>query len=218
VPLQNANLYLGVFGQHEEMIGVDNRFFNNKTRKKLGEYAYVQGTGESMYDHGMIYLSIMIHELLTAYYYSQQNDLRMLPEEVYENKWQNQEPRFIGKAIDIFIEVTLSKLIERKNNTWNFHQLLQEAQLLNWDDILELKQTILDFRNNILFIKNNRDERYAHTSKDNRPNVLSTMAGDYRKFIIQAMSILDMFVDGVIPYTIIGKESTEIDLREFINK
>ena len=197
---------------------MDYRFYNLETRKKFGKFASVQGTGESSFDQGLYYLSIMIHELLTAYYYSQQNGLRMLPEDVDENKWQNQEPRFIGKAIDIFVEVTLSKLIECNRKTWNFHQLLKEAKELNWTDIEILVLAISDFLKKISFIKDNRDEQYAHTSKDNQPHTLHTLVGGYREFIFQAMSILDMFVEGIIPYTIIGKESMKIDLRAIINK
>ncbi len=196
---------------------MDNRFYNSATRKKKGRWAYVIGTGNSKYDLGLYYLSREINELLTAYYYSRLNASRLVPEEVYEIKSENAEPRFLEKVLSVFVSVTLSKLIEHKRDTWNFHQLLKEAKNLNWANYREIEQAVTEFEKKIKYIKNSRDELFAHTSKANRPNVLHIMP-DYDGFIIEAMKTLDMFVEGMIPYKLTDSESNEVDLRAFINQ
>lgn len=196
---------------------MDNRFYNTATRKKKGKWAYVMGTGDSKYDIGLYYLSRMMFELLTAYYYSCLNASRLVPEEVYEIKSENAEPRFLEKVLSVFISVTLSKLIEHKRDTWNFDQLLKETKSLNWADYREIEQAVTEFEKKIRYIKNNRDERFAHTSKTNRPNVLHFMP-DSDGFIIEAMKTLDMFVEDMIPYEMTDSESNEVNLRAFINQ
>ncbi|MEW6717621.1 MAG: hypothetical protein AB1345_08975 [Chloroflexota bacterium] len=197
---------------------MDNRFYNTSTRKKKGEWAYVLGTGDSKYDLGLYYLSGMIHELLTAYYYSHLNASRHVSEEIYEIKSENEGLRFLEKVLSVFITVTLSKLIEHKRDTWNFHQLLKEAKSLDWADYKEIEQAIADFEKKIRFIKDNRDERFAHTSKANQPNVFHVMAVGYDGFIIEAMITLDMLVEGMIPYELTDSSSNEVDLRAFIDQ
>lgn len=195
---------------------MDKRFLDIEKRKKKAEYAYAVGTGDSGYDRGLYYLSRMVHELLSAYYYSQQNQIRFIPEAKHESHWQNEEPRFIKKVIDIFIEVTLAKFIEKKKDSWNLHQLSKEAKKLNWPDYQEIEGKISDFEQNLKSIKNNRNERYAHTAKKNRPTHLHFMIGGYKDTIVNAMRILDMFVDGEIPYKLHMGKLGEIDLRSIV--
>ncbi|MBI5950529.1 MAG: hypothetical protein HY865_02630 [Chloroflexi bacterium] len=196
---------------------MENRFYNSATRKKKGKWAYVIGTGDSKYDLGLYYLSRMIHELLTSHYYSSLNASRLVPEEVYEIKSENAELSFLDKVLSIFVSVTLSKLIEHKRDTWNFHQLLKETKSLNWVDYREIEQAVTEFEKKIGYIKNCRNELFAHTSKTNQPNALHFMPS-YDEPIIDAMNTLDMFVENVIPYKLNELESNEVDLRVFITK
>ena len=109
----------------DAVIEMDNRFYNVDKKKKIGDYAMVDGTGSTNYDLGLYYISRMIYEILETFYYSKKNELKFQPEKFGEIKRENYEPRFIEKIIDVFVYVSLSKLIETRKTSWSFYQLLK---------------------------------------------------------------------------------------------
>ncbi len=103
---------------------MDERFYNISKKKKLGEWVMVHTTGSTDYDLGLLYLSRMVDELLQTFYYSERNIAKLVPHEVYEIKNENQEIAFIKNVFNVYMDITLSKLIEKNKKTWSLYQLL----------------------------------------------------------------------------------------------
>ena len=97
--------------------------------KKEAQYVkFLPGIDSTNYDLGVYYLSQIAQELLEASYYSKKNNLRWLPEEDYGFNPENREACFIKRAIDSYIVINLSKLIDTRKDAWSVTQLLKEIK------------------------------------------------------------------------------------------
>lgn len=197
---------------------MDPQFYNTSKMKKIAEYVMVGETGSTDYDFGLFYVWGTINEILNSYYYDKQNLSRRAPEETHEIKRENLEIYFTDRVFKDYIELHLSKLIDKRTDSWSFYQLLQAIKIFKWADEKQISQEVDAFAKEIKGIQTIRHERIAHLSKKNKPHVLNAgfQLSDYQDVIENAVNLFDRFVDGETPYIIHFNILEEHNLRHIL--
>jgi hypothetical protein len=198
---------------------MDSHYYNLDRKKKIGNWVMVQGIGSTDYDLGLYYVSDTVRVLLETSYYAVRNLSRQIPSEEFEIKKENLEVIFINRVLKTYLDVNLAKLVDNRKDVWSFPQLLKAIKTFGWPDVNEIEQEIKAFAIDIRHITKARHERHAHTSRENKPNVIhAPMKLDkYINVIKKAVDLTDRFVDGTIPYILYLDEHEEYDLREMIS-
>lgn len=179
-----------------------------------GHLAMVQTSDDRPYAEGVRFLSRIIHETLALSFFYQRLAWQM--NNGIHHGVDYDQARFCHLACFHTMVINIAKLIEKDSKTWNFRQLHREwsryeHDVINQDEVLS---AIKNLRENLAWIEEYRHHKAAHQTKDDRTSILTALPQDIQS-LGNVVRMMDMFVDGKIPYTLHLTESgEEIDLRE----
>lgn len=129
------------------------------------------------------------------------------------------QARYSHIACHNMIAINMNKLIEKRKDSWNFHQLYKEwCRFIH--DVNE-QQVVLgainDLRVKLSSISDYRRGKIAHQSKNDEIGIATALPREI-KYLDDIVRIMDMFIDGQIPYSLYLHESSEkLDLRSELN-
>jgi hypothetical protein len=114
------------------------------------------------------------------------------------------------------IVVNTAKLIEKRSDSWNFYQLYKEWRRYMPDETKGKKAlgAIDDLRAKLDWLEHYRHTKAAHQTKDDKVTTFTVLPPDI-DFLSDVVRVMDMFVDGKIPYALyLGESGQQLDLRK----
>ena len=181
-----------------------------------GHLAMVHRSDDRPYAEGVHFLARIIQETLTLYFF-----YRRLANQMKVNDLQGIELTqawYCYVACFQTMVVNIAKLIEEDRNTWNFRQLYREWSRYEHDVQKqdEVSKSIDNLQDGLSWIEEYRHQKAAHQTKNDQTTMLTAMPQELTS-LPDLVGMLDMFVEGKIPYTLHLHESGEkIDLRKEI--
>ena len=178
------------------------------------------GANPTDYERGLVLIAQEIKSMIRYQYYISRlmakAPLRVNIKRVADNieEWQLLETMYV---FSISTAIGVRKLIESNQDSWNFAKLFKIIKKhINTKKVVEIEEKLEDFSNRWAEFKQYGNTRGAHIGSGESPTSLPLIV-NLEHVLLDAVNLLDEFVEGKIPYTIDLKEKT-IDLREFIQE
>jgi hypothetical protein len=178
-----------------------------------GSLAMVHRTDHRPYAEGLHFLARTVqHTLCLAYFY------RRLANQIAEGILRgidHEQARFSQIACFTAIVVDVAKLLEDRKDSWNLVQLHKEWRKYVPDPTKreELMAAIDDLAARLAWVQGRRHNKEAHQTKADELTTFTALPPTMDS-VSDVVRVLDMFVDGTIPYRLHLHDSGEdIDLR-----
>ena len=179
-----------------------------------GQLAIVDRSDDRPYAQGLHFLARIMRETLGHVFF-----YRRLTKQLKGGSLQGldyEQARFSHIATFDAIVVNVTKCIEQRGDTWNLDQLFKEWRKYEHEEAKgkEVLAAIERLRVKFEWLEQFRHRRAAHQTKDDEVTMLTSLPDDIRG-IAELVEVLDMFVEGQIPYPLYLHESSmELDLRK----
>jgi hypothetical protein len=126
-----------------------------------------------------------------------------------------EQARFSSYALFDAVAVDISKLLEKRKDAWNLQQLASEWKKHEKDPNKhrEVTKRRGELESNYEWLSKYRHEKVAHQGKRIEMTMLTALPPRIRG-LDKVVEILDLFVDGEVPYTLyLHENGVEINLR-----
>jgi hypothetical protein len=179
--------------------------------------AHFVRSSPSRYQEGVYFLAQIVERCLAnAFFYHRLED-QIASGRLHGVKYE--QARYSSIAIHDSIVADFHKLAEKRKDTWNLWQLHKEWSKYQNDTSLQKKviSLIMDLELRFKSLSTYRHDQIAHQSKSLKMTQLTALP---RRIIHldKIVQVVDLFVDGEIPYSLYLHESgEEIDLRKGLN-
>jgi lysyl-tRNA synthetase class I len=178
-----------------------------------GKSAFIVRSSPTKYQEAIYFMARTVQDILTnAFFYHRLND-QMSSGEIKGVDFA--QARFSSYAIFDSISVDISKLLEKKKNSWNFGQLFKEWTKYenDTDEENEVKAAISLLETTFRWLIDFRHDKVAHQSKKIEMTMLTALPQRIKN-LKEVVETLDLFVDGEIPYRLhLLENGDDIDLR-----
>jgi len=178
-----------------------------------GQLAMVHRSDSRRYADGVHFLARIIREILILTLLYRRSLAQMKSGALHGLDYE--QTRFASIAYFDTIVINIAKLIESRRDSWNFDQLYREWRRYEPDEDRQKKvlAAVASLRDKLHWLKDYRDENAAHQSKDKEITTLHALPSDIPS-VADVVALMDMFVDGGIPYFLYLHESgDQVDLR-----
>lgn len=182
-----------------------------------GSLALVHHSDNREYSVGVYFLAKIIKETLIFAYFFKRMTIQLTRENYSGVDYE--QTRYCQVACFTSIVVNIAKLIEDKKDTWNYEQLFKVWSRYETDGAKKsiVSDSIKELKSHLKWIKQYRHTKIAHQTKDDEISILHFHPNDIN-FLCDVVAVMDMFVDGAIPYKLYLHESgEELDLRKELN-
>jgi len=178
-----------------------------------GRLAMVHRSDNRPYAEGLHFLARIVQETMCLAYFYRRLEGQLAGGTLHGVECE--QARWSQIACFKAIVVNVAKLLEDRKDTWNLVQLHKEWSKYVPDRKVhhQTMTAIHTLRKKLAWVQGRRHEREAHQTKADQLTLLTALPPSM-DFVKEVAEVMDLFVEGKIPYQLYLHESgEEIDLR-----